>query len=226
MNELPLDRSSHSWPTEYALSYFGLPSNEAQAISGPAGIVKMRELWQALGDDLYHHPLFALRQEWFHTSPLTKRRLPKEITSCTGTLLDYGCGTAEFVRADWIDQGKDAYLMDLPGPNFDYTKAKMANTRAKFCAVNGEMPNKKFDVVVCLDVLEHVRNPMALLKDLWGRLKTGGYALLWFDASRGHPGHLDDAIDQRPEYERWVRSVPEIVRRGGSDLLRKPGRFF
>lgn len=230
MNAHQLDRTSPSWPITFALSYFDLPSSVFPLIQGFDGSKRLNRLWGDHGVDLYHSPLFALRQEWFHSHENSRFRAAvlEDLRALAGqnkSLLDYGCGTAEFCRRAWIERGNKTTLMDIAGPNFGYVKAKMniPEAQVEYREVEQGLPDQQFDIVICLDVLEHISDPVGVCTSLWERVKPGGFAFFAFSQMRNHAGHLDAAIDEYPAYNRWVKTVPQIIHREGvNDLFRKP----
>lgn len=187
----------------------------------------MLALWEQHGDAFYHLPDFVLRQEWFHSMSYQTRSSPSFFASLPvdGTLLDWGCGTAENSRRGWIDHGGRTILMDVPGPNFDYCKAKYAPFHVEHRPVSEPLP-RGYDALVCLDVLEHVTEPIKVLESLWDGLKPGGQALLWFDDSLPAAGHLPDSIALRGDYDRWLLKHATIRWQGGFDWVEKPRRWW
>lgn len=225
------DRSRPFWATNFALQYFGLPREALQRVVGINGRLWMCRWCETIGDQIYHQPEFALRQEWVYdrltdAKLMAFRKIPPiffEQYLTDGVLFDFGCGTAESERKPWIDQGKRTILMDLAGPNFEYTKAKYAGYNVEYRPVGADLP-AEYDGLLLLDVLEHVPNPLALWADLWGRLKPGGVAAVWFDQSRA-TGHLEESMVQYPEWHRRTESACDwLLRRPGCDILHKPTR--
>jgi SAM-dependent methyltransferase len=207
----------------FALDYFQYPVEIMRFIGGKLGQIRMQQYWQQHGPQLYEEPLYAIRQEWYHTGAWGRRmpsffaRIPE-----TTTLLDYGCGTAEMERLDWIDKGRKTILADVPGPIFDYTKAKYPTVQA--VAVNGSFP-EGYGALICCHVLEHVAHPIETLRALWDGLTPGGQALLWFDQGFPSPGHLIESIGQYPQYERFLKKQAiRIAATRTYDWVMKPKR--
>jgi len=61
---------------------------------------------------------------------------------------------------------------------------------------------EKFDTVVCLNVLEHVRDPLAALANLHSVLEPGGRAVIYVPAGQWLYSSLDDSLDHRCRYDR------------------------
>lgn len=108
-------------------------------------------------------------------------------------ILDYGAGIGtnlldltRMVRA----RGTHA---DVPGRNFDYAawRYRRHGAPVDMLAITGDAPlgDRTFDVIVCVDVLEHLPDPEAAVRYLIDHLRPGGIliATVWFV-----PEHPDD----------------------------------
>lgn len=187
----------------------------------------MYRLFAEHGEAVYHLPEIAVRQEWFHERKGGERdcSLMYDLLASGSTLLDWGSGTAESERRQWIDQARPTILMDLEGPNLCYVRAKYARYPVTVRSIAQTLP-RQYDALLCLDVLEHIPNPMTALNELWANLKPGGYAAFWFEETYPYPGHLQASIAQRPEYEAWLYSHTTIIRRNWLDIVQKPRRWW
>lgn len=94
-----------------------------------------------------------------------------------GRLLDFGCGAGFFVemaqKAGW-----DAYGVDL-GP----WAAVAASRRAVFNIRSGELQSvgfqpSWFDVITCMDVVEHLASPVSTMQIIRRYLRPGGVLLV------------------------------------------------
>lgn len=225
--ETPSSRSSKGWAVRFALEYFGLPESRGFKVAGANGLAFFRDAWRVSGPAMYHMPEYVLRQEWFHGIQFHNRRIPQAFFDAIGdgTLLDYGCGTAEIEREQWIDKGGKTILMDIPGPNLNYTRRKYWHQNSLVLPTISALP-RSYDGLICIDVLEHVEKPLELAKHLWENLRPGGFAILWFDPAFPHPGHLVESVRQIPAYDRWLNRVAKIHSRGMFDFVEKPKRWW
>lgn len=220
------NRGNNQWALAFALRYFGFPAEALRYIVGIPGQNRLNLLWEMSGAALYDSPWYTLRQEWFHTGmsqgwgrPLPEffQRLPPD-----ATLLDWGSGTAEMQRLDWIEGGGKTILMDCPGPNFDYVRAKYPLSNVTCLDVTEPVP-VRYDALICTHVFEHIERPIEALHMLWKGLKPGGYALLWFDTSYPAPGHLPSAIAREPEYYTFLTQQAIPIQIGPYyEWVRKP----
>lgn len=213
-------QTSHLWAVECARLYFSLSHDDVDKIAGRPGFEKLSLMWADTGDLMYHSPLYAMRQEWFHEAH-HYRRMPGFFMNIDedATILDWGCGTGESCRKDWIEKDRRTILADIPGPNFEYTKHKFRNWRnVSFCDASRPIPYD-YDAFICVDVLEHIPHPMKTLYRLWDDLRPGGQALTWFDSGFPHPGHLEKSINEVPAYARWLRDSNKFRVTGNESLL-------
>jgi len=94
-------------------------------------------------------------------------------------------------------RGHRVTYFDVPGrtsqfARFRFERAGMLN-RITMLQTEGEIPVEGFDAVVCLEVLEHLMDPLAAIRSIWDALRYEGVAII--SASFGsvgpaHPSHL------------------------------------
>jgi 2-polyprenyl-3-methyl-5-hydroxy-6-metoxy-1,4-benzoquinol methylase len=95
-------------------------------------------------------------------------------------VLDVGCaqGTLGLMLAE---KGYEVSLVDPRRAHIEYAKARRERGNVKF--YKGYLgptcpPEQDFDLVVCTEVLEHVRTPGSLLEALASRARRGGHVVL------------------------------------------------
>ena len=95
-----------------------------------------------------------------------------------GRLLEVGCGSGDFLAE------AQAAGFDVTGVEVSAAAARVARERVREAAVHvGDLPDVAgrlgaFDVCVLWDVLEHARDPLALLRAVHGLLRPGGVLAL------------------------------------------------
>ena len=102
--------------------------------------------------------------------------LPKEIS--VNNVLELGCGegyTLEFVKSTFNAQ-------KTTGVEINPQAAQSARLRVDVVLNQSaeeplDLPEQEFDLVLCLDVLEHLYDPWKVLADLKKHIKPGGYLL-------------------------------------------------
>jgi len=154
----------------------------------------------------------------------------------TAKMLDIGCGSGAMMLA----AGK---MASIAGLEVSPTALKnlRGDVRGKTIAasvLNAPYPDESFDVITCLDVIEHIENDGYALNEIFRILKPGGlvlinvpaYQWLWsdWDVSLGHycrytKHRLCTLLDQsnfrivHSSYENFVGLIPAILVR----MLRK-----
>lgn len=117
-----------------------------------------------------------------------------------GTLLDVGGGT----------QYGAQYLRNLP--DWDRTSVELPSTQLGFCegvrVIKGDFldwqPDRTYDVVTCLQVLEHVADPPAFAAKLFACARNLVVISVPFKWRKGaEKSHIHDPID-RDKLAQWV----------------------
>jgi len=131
---------------------------------------------------MYYH-----RNDCYHAIARLLRRAGK-----AGDFCEYGCGVAPVTA--WLRPrfpGWRYTLVDVPSPMLEFARWRFrgaANVEANEPGLATALPLvRPYDVITCLDVLEHVINPLAVVRHLTDHLKPGGTLLVNF---------VDDAGDE------------------------------
>jgi len=157
-----------------------------------------------------------LRRDW-RIRQFQKLDLPK------GKLLDVGCGHGETVRAA-SRMGYEAFGVDLDERAIEIARRVGIANVSVGLAENAQ--GGPFDVITILDVLEHLENPVGVLRDLKKVLKPQG-ALVVAVPAWDHGPFVSDSADNPPHHlTLWTESALQaIAERAGyrvSQMLRKP----
>jgi 2-polyprenyl-3-methyl-5-hydroxy-6-metoxy-1,4-benzoquinol methylase len=95
-------------------------------------------------------------------------------------VLEYGCGVSDFGLL-FARLGSEVTIVDLINTKFDFTKWRYQVRGLSVTAIGvgdtESIPSLKvghFDLVLATEILEHVRNPLAVLRVLTESLKIGG----------------------------------------------------
>lgn len=91
----------------------------------------------------------------------------------SGTLLDVGCGRGS-TAAYFAESGFDVTAVDLSPLAVEWTRRQHHKIRAAVVDLETEDITGTFDVVLCLEVLQQVREPTKSLQKLVGSLSDGG----------------------------------------------------
>jgi 2-polyprenyl-3-methyl-5-hydroxy-6-metoxy-1,4-benzoquinol methylase len=115
-------------------------------------------------------------------------------------ILDYGCGVSSFTK--WaLKHGKfDITLAEIDSPMLDFCKwryGKRVSYRKIGLGKKGLPLKENYDIILCLDVLEHVWNPLDVVKHLCSHLNMQGKLVeTYIDNSSG--SNLIKANRERP----------------------------
>ncbi len=130
-------------------------------------------------------------------------------------ILDVGCGTganlemlANFGTAEGVDVSDDA---------LEFCKAKGLEAH-KGLAESLPFADESFDLVTALDVVEHLDDDVAGLKEMNRVLKTGGKTLIFVPAFMWLWGVQDDISNHRIRYTR--EQIVERLEKAGFEIER------
>jgi 2-polyprenyl-3-methyl-5-hydroxy-6-metoxy-1,4-benzoquinol methylase len=133
--------------------------------------------YQTVGE-VYHTNRSKHKVHQFYVDALRNKKDPK--------VLDIGCyiGTDVFMLPK-TDQQVETWAIDVSEDAIDYAK-KLAKMRKEkkihFGVHDANNPFKYksnfFDVIICLEVIEHLHNPLTFLKEMKRILKKGGTLIL------------------------------------------------
>lgn len=135
-------------------------------------------------------------------------RLLYPLLELTGAkVLDFGGGIGTN-SIELAKQGNDVYYYDLPSKTQEFAKYLAARSDVKVTFLTKEeMLSMKFDVILATDVLEHIKEPMSVVKELQSLLNIGGLFLttgLNFSINPNSPMHLPENINYREEYNNYM----------------------
>ena len=104
------------------------------------------------------------------------QRIKKAAPYLRGKILDYGCGIGSLAE---ICVTNDYIGVDIDGPSINI--ARMKNPRFRFETIMPE--GEHFDSIVLLAVIEHIKNPVDILKQMSVMLNPDG----WIVITTPHP---------------------------------------
>jgi SAM-dependent methyltransferase len=141
---------------------------------------------------------------------LDSLELPKQ-----ARILDAGCGTGGNLR--FLSS-----FGEVTGVEIDDGAADLARERGTWPVLNGSLPDKmpfaerQFDLIVLLDVLEHIDEDVASLHSLQNLLAPGGYLVLTVPAFQ----FLWSPHDEEHHHKRRYRAtgLQEIIQSAGLQL--------
>lgn len=145
----------------------------------------MDEVWAALGCDerrpdperlaaFYRHPVWALNGMFTEQDPLSRGHRAAIATWLRGLaparVLDFGGGYGAMARLAAAALPEGAVELYEPYPSAAARARAAAHPNLRLVAE----PGRDYDAALCLDVLEHVPDPLPPLAALAGALRDGG----------------------------------------------------
>jgi 2-polyprenyl-3-methyl-5-hydroxy-6-metoxy-1,4-benzoquinol methylase len=180
-------------------------------------------LWSTLGTKLDYTEINRVR---FVVDSI------REFVGCTGLkILDFGCGRGWMTR--FLSPLGSVTGVDFSPAGIQFARENYGE-HASFLLADSQSPRLglrddcQFDVVVCSEVIEHVPVHSALLFQVAGFLRPGGWCMLttpngnvWPQFSR-HPGYST----QLQPVENWLttRQLAALFRQAGFRIARHEGR--
>ena len=190
------------------------------------------EWWNEKGDFKPLHVINPLRANYI-----------KEKTDLTNkNILDVGCGGGLLSEALY-DLGGVVTGIDAAGPGIEVAKihAKKNNKNISYFEKTAEVLNKEksgtFDIVTCLEVLEHVPDPENLVKTCTELLKPGGLLFLstinknprsWITAIVGAEYIFNILPKGTHEFKKFIKpsELASYIRNANAELIETKGMFY
>lgn len=136
-----------------------------------------------------------------------------------GEILEVGCGIGNFTQT--LSKYGKVYAIDIDKSLVERVK-KDNMIEAGFGDIEkGEyfFKDKKFDTVVCINVLEHIKNDLTALENIYKLLKTGGRLVLLVPVNQFLYGEIDKAIGHFKRYDSKI--LEKEIGRFGFNILYK-----
>ena len=188
--------------------------------------------WDKSGDFKPLHVINPLRAEYISS----KVRLNAK------NVLDVGCGGGILAEA-LCDAGASVTGIDAAGPGIEVAKLDAERNKKDITYIETTAENlldsseKKFDVVTCLEVLEHVPDPKLLVKTCIDLLKPEGELFLstinknprsWITAIVGAEYLFNILPKGTHEFNKFIKPsvLGSYLRDGSAKLIETKGMFY
>ena len=175
-------------------------------------------------------------------NPLRANYIKDKIELLDKDILDVGCGGGLLSEA-LHDFGANVTGIDAAGPGIQVAKihAKENNKNISYFEKTAEELNKEnsesFDIVTCLEVLEHVPDAKELVKTCVNLLKPEGYLFLstinknprsWLTAIVGAEYIFNLLPKGTHEFNKFIKPsmLASYIRSANAELLETKGMFY
>ena len=125
-----------------------------------------------------------------------------------GSVLDVGCGmgvNAEFLVNEEVTSytflEPDRALLDMVEANIS---SPLLLTGERICGTTADIPKKRFDTILYLDVIEHIEDSKAELQRAYDLLEPGGHLLILVPAFNFLYSPFDKAIGHHRRYDKGI----------------------
>lgn len=127
------------------------------------------------------HPLQDVHRVRQERAEHYRYKLARELfpsTMCGKRVLELGCGRSEFAR-QLAELGFEIVVTDLSPSNVEFARSLGFNAhRIDLNLGLSAFESQSFDLVIILDVIEHIVQVEFLLLEIFRVLKSGGYLIL------------------------------------------------
>ena len=175
-------------------------------------------------------------------NPLRANYIASKVNLTGKKILDVGCGGGILAEA-LSDAGAIVTGIDAAGPGIEIAKlhAQDNNKSINYMESTAEdlldSSEEKFDIVTCLEVLEHVPDPELLVRTCIDLLKSEGDLFLstinknprsWITAIVGAEYIFNILPKGTHEFNKFIKpsSLGSFIRRGSAELIESKGMFY
>ena len=167
--------------------------------------------------DLYYDLYVKEQDYWWHVGKraivysLLNRYLPRNKSKQERRALDLGCGTG--LNLDHLSDYAQPVGTDFSEEALHFCLERGHNLLCKADAAELPFPDKQFDIITALDVIEHLDDDLDALTELRRVLRPGGLLIISVPAYPALWTYWDDILGHRRRYT--TGAMREVVSRSG-----------
>ena len=116
-----------------------------------------------------------------HINPIRLQFMQKHVNLESKTIIDVGCGGG-ILAESMAQAGADVSAIDLAPQSIEVAKLHLyeSGLRVNYECINleikADLATNQFDILTCMEMLEHVPDPNAIIANCYRLLKPGGWA--------------------------------------------------
>jgi SAM-dependent methyltransferase len=121
----------------------------------------------------------------------------------SGSFIEVGAGTGEMTK-EFLSRGFSGTCYDIGFENRDITRSNLSEWEGQVDVADSltSVPEGRFDYLFAFEVLEHIEDDLAALKEWTKHLRSGGVAIVSVPAHSSKFGPTDEAVGHVRRYER------------------------
>jgi len=124
-------------------------------------------------------------------------------------ILDYGCGSG-FLVGKLQESGLDAYGVDISKEAISLGVSRGIKNLSIASGIELDFADNFFDAVLALDVVEHIEDDKAAIKELGRLVRPGGYLILTVPAYQWMWGIQDEVAHHYRRYS--MKSILDLIK--------------
>ena len=131
-------------------------------------------------------------------------------------ILDVGCGTGIVIKR--LEKYGDTFGIDISNKAIEFCKKRNIKNILKANAIKIPFSNDNFNLVVSLDVLEHIKHDNNSISEIYRVLKKDGIALLTVPAFNFLWSNHDEALHHFRRYS--IKEIKNKILKYDFDLIK------
>ena len=134
-------------------------------------------------------------------------------------VLDYGCGCGD-VGLFFKIKKKNVFFADIEDGIIEYVEDRLAlrNLSANIIKISSnntnELPKEKFDLINCVEVIEHLLNPEQILEYFYNSMNETSYLILGsfpFNETNDKGDHITSTVSNQVKILRLINQMFKII---------------